>query len=160
MALFLSDHEINDLIAEPKPLPSNYKSRIMVRPKRGHKESELDIKGYQGSDFRLIIRQSTINSFDFSVILAYVPPKSNQLFRLRRYNGKSHEHTNSIENVTFYDYHIHCATERYQSLGAREDSYAEATDKYADLQQAVKCMMQDCGFQMPPDPQGTLFEDM
>lgn len=160
MSVFLSDNEIEKLLIEIKPLPDNYRTRIQVRPKRGHKESELDIKGDQDNDFRLIIRQSTINPFDFSIILAYIPPKSNLIFRLRRYNGKSHEHTNSIENVTFYDYHIHYATERYQVLGAREDSYAEPTNEYSDLQQAVKCMIRDCGFQMPLDPQGTLFEDM
>jgi len=160
MAIFLSDNKIAALLSESKPLSANYKSKIMVRPKRGHKEAELDVKGGNGSDFRLIIRQSAINNFDFSIILAYLPPKSNQLFRLRRYNGKSHEHTNSIENDIFYDYHIHYATERYQALGAREDSYAEATDRYSDLNQAIKCMIQDCGFIVPPDPQGILFEDI
>jgi len=54
---------------------------------------------------------------DFSIILAYCPEASNQLFRLRRYNGKSHEHTNTIEADKFYNYHIHTATERYQELG-------------------------------------------
>ncbi len=159
MAVILSDEEITHLLAEAKPLPDNFRVKIQVRPKRGHRESELDIKGDNGSDFRLIVRQSLINALDFSIILTYMPPKSNQLFRLRRYNGKSHEHTNSIEDRTFYDYHIHYATARYQEIGAREDSYAEATDRYADLQQAVTCMIQDCSFQLPPNPQGQLFED-
>lgn len=160
MAIFLSDNVIEKLLKESKPLPNNYRSKIQVRPKRGHKESELDITGNEGNDFRLIVRQSNINAFDFSIILAYIPPKSTKLFRLRRYNGKNHQHTNPIEKVTFYDYHIHYATERYQALGAREDTYAKATDRYSNLHQAVNCMIQDCGFQVPPDPQGVLFEDM
>lgn len=57
--------------------------------KGGHKERELDIKGADGGDYRVILRQSISNSLDFSIILAYRPPKSNQLFRLQRYNGKA-----------------------------------------------------------------------
>ena len=54
-------------------------------------------------------------------------PQSNRVFRLRRYNGKSHEHTNPIEKEIFYDFHIHTATERYQVLeNKKEDTYAEA----------------------------------
>jgi hypothetical protein len=71
----------------------------------------LDIKGADGGDYRLVLRQSILNPLDFSIILAYRPPKSNQLFRLQRYNGKSHEHTNPIEEETFYNFHIHQATE-------------------------------------------------
>lgn len=114
MVDILSDKDIEGLIKEKKPLPDDYKTKIMVRPKRGHKERELDVNGEDGNEFRLILRQSLFNTLDFSVILAYRPPQSNILFRLRRYNGKSHEHTNPIEGKTFYEYHIHHATERYQ----------------------------------------------
>ena len=69
-----------------------------------------------------MLRQNKINRLDFSVILAVRVPQSNLLFRLRRYNGKSHEHTNHIEGDTFYDYHIHMATERYQEIGTRKDA--------------------------------------
>ena len=58
------------------------------------------------------MRQNRINLLDFSVILAVRVPQLNQVFRLRRYNGRSHEHTNQIESVTFHDFHIHFATER------------------------------------------------
>jgi hypothetical protein len=126
----------------------------------GHKERELDIKGADGEDYRLILRQSIFNPLDFSIILTYRPPKSNQLFRLQRYNGKSHEHTNPIEGETFYDFHIHQATEKYQEIGAREDTFAKPTDRFADFQQAIACMFKDCGFEMPFDSQGRLFEEI
>jgi hypothetical protein len=160
MAAVFSDEDIERLINEKKPLPSDFRSRIQTRPKSGHKERELDIKGDEGSDFRLIFRQSDFNLLDFSIILAYRPPKSNLLFRLRRYNGKSHEHTNPVEGDTFYDFHIHEATERYQEVGAREDTYAEATELFADFQQAISCMLKDCGFEVVQDPQGRLFEEV
>ena len=133
MADILSDREVEQLLKETKPLEKDYRARIQIRPKTGHKERELDVKGVNGSDFRLILRQSAYNPLDFSVILAYRPPNSNQLFRLWRCNGKSHEHTNTIEQKKFYDFHIHKATERYQQIGAREDAYAEPTDKYSDI---------------------------
>lgn len=82
---------------------------------------------------------------DFSVIIALVPFKTNQLFRLRRYNGKSHEHRNKIEKASpFYDYHIHTATERYQNLGTDEDAYAEPCDRYHNTETALQCLINDC----------------
>ena len=106
-------------------------------PKRGHLERHMDIAGVATSQFRLIFRQSRENPLDFSIILAVRVPQSSRLFRLRRYNGKSHEHTNHIEGVTFYDFHIHFATERYQETGAREDTFAEPTDRYSDIEGAL-----------------------
>jgi len=135
-------------------------AKIRTRPKRGHHESELDVRSTNGNEFRLIMRQNAFNPLDFSIILAYRPPESSQLFRIRRYNGKSHEHTNSIEMETFYSYHIHMATERYQGLGSREDTYAQPTDRFADYHQALRCMLEDCGFQLPVNPQGSLFEEL
>lgn len=153
MAVRYSDQEIQKLIAERKPLPQNYRSLIQLKPKLGHKEYKLDVKGNDGSDFRLTFRQSISNSLDFSVILGYYPMGTNQLFRLRRYNGKSHEHKNKIEKEKFYDFHIHMATERYQELGRREDSYAKPTDRFADLYIALQCMLDDCGFDVLEDLQ-------
>jgi len=72
---------------------------------------------------------------------------------LRRYNGP-HEHTNSIEGTTLNDFHFHTATERYQKLGAKEDSFAEVTSRHWNLDSAIKCLLEDCGFDpLPPSPQ-------
>lgn len=147
------------MIQERKPLPGNYRSLVQLRYKRGHKERELNVHGAQGTSYRIILRQSNYNALDFSVILAVNPADSNQLFRLRRYNGKSHEHTNQIEGDTFYDFHIHHATERYQESGSREDAFAEVTDRYADFQTALRCMLDDCGFELPHDDQMEISEE-
>lgn len=160
MPIQLTDSEIAALIAEPKPLPDDYQSRMQIKPKRGHKERELDFTGENGSDFRLILRQSLFNVLDFSIILSFLAPKTNHLFRLRRYNGRSHEHTNALEAETFYEFHVHTATERYQlESGGREDTFAEPTDKYSDFQGAIHCMLRDCTFILPAAPQGNLFEE-
>jgi hypothetical protein len=157
MAAQLTDAEIAALLAERKPLARDFWSRLQPKEKRGHKERELDVAGESGTEFRLIVRQSVVNPLDFSVILAHRPAGTNQLFRLRRYNGRSHEHTNPIERQTFYDFHVHTATERYQELGLREDTYAEPADRFSDLEEALRCMLKECGFDGPEDPQASLF---
>lgn len=159
MAAKYSDDEIAKMIAARKQLPADYKSCTKLRDKRGHKESFLDVAGDDGNSFRLILRQGMFNILDFSIILAVAIPDSNQLFRLRRYNGKSHEHSNEIEKNTFYDFHVHMATERYQDLGAREDTFAETSGKFNDYHSALRCMFEECGFELPYDPQQQLFEE-
>lgn len=106
------------------------------------------MQGIEGSRFIVIVRQAEANPLDFSVILACYPGKSNERFRLRRYNGKSHTHSNKLEREgPFYDFHIHQATERYQDAGFKEDAYATPTDRYADFHQALNCLVADCGFE-------------
>jgi len=147
MTIQLTDKEIGSLLAEPKILPDNFRAAAKLKPKRGHKEYEIGLTGAKGNTFLLKFRQNEINTLDFSVILIYIPKGSNQHFRLRRYNGKSHEHTNKIEGNTFYGFHIHTATERYQQLGLDEDAFAEPTeDTYAGFQAATDCMIRDCAF--------------
>ena len=160
MAGTYSDTEIAQLIQERKPMPADWRSRMRLRPKRGHSERDIDVTGDGGGEFRLILRQNAINRLDFSIILAVAVPQSNQLFRLRRYNGKSHEHTNHIEGDTFYDFHIHQATERYQAIGTREDAYAQATDRYGDLHEALRCLIDDANLEIPPDAQASLFGEV
>ena len=158
MATILTDPEIASLLVEPKPLPQDYLAKMVTKGKRGHRERELELTGADGSVFRVILRQSNFNVLDFSVILAHQVPESTQLIRLRRYNGKSHEHTNSLEGDKFYGFHIHEATLRYQQeSGEREDGFARLTDRYADFQGALNCMLSDCGFVFPVDVQSQLF---
>ena len=159
MPVIYPDQDIESLVQEVKPAPADWHRRVRLRPKRGHDERHLDLAGMTGNEFRLILRQSRINPLDFSVVLAVRVPRSSQIFRLRRYNGRSHEHTNQIERMTFYDFHIHFATERYQELGAREDAYAEPTDRYCDFRGALRCLGDDVNLEIPPEPQRDLFEE-
>ena len=153
--IILSDKDIDVLMREPKPFPENYQSLFQAKPKRGHNEKEISIARGDGSQFKVILRQNQINAFDFSLILGYVPPKTSKtgMFKLRRYNGKSHPHTNTIEKQTFYDFHIHQATERYQRAGFHEDTYAEPYPGYANIQEALDCFIKDCNIVLPADNQ-------
>jgi hypothetical protein len=149
----LSDSEIDDLIAETKRLPERFNEHLRLRSKRGHKEAQLDVIGENDSLFGIVLRQNLQNSLDFTAILTYLIPNTNVLFRLRRYNGKSHEHTNRLERERFYDFHIHMATERYQLSGLREDAYAQPTHRYSDLSGALTCLLEDGAFIYPDNYQ-------
>jgi len=153
MPVMLDDTRIEELLHEHKRLPDHYERLYNPKHKRGHKQAELDVVGQDGSRFRIIVRQSAVDPLDFSVILAYYVPRTNVLFRLRRYNGKFSVHTNRIEGTSFFDFHIHYATERYQAKGFDEDAYAESTARYADLHSALACLMKDCGFILPDSGQ-------
>jgi hypothetical protein len=149
MEIFLSDKEITELINEEKIINSEVSELLKMKIKKAHKENELTINRLDGSCFKIIIRQNTENQLDFSVILGYIPPNRNDVFILRRYNGKSHEHTNRIEKEKpFYDYHIHSGTERYQEEGPREEYFAEATSRYADIHGALNCLINDCNIKL------------
>lgn len=115
--IILNNVEISNLIQERKEFPPNYEILFQTKDKKGHKEQEITLPRSDGSQFKVIVRQNRINLLDFSLILGYMPPKTTALIRLRRYNGKSHQHTNKIERETFYDFHIHQTTERYQAAG-------------------------------------------
>ncbi len=103
-----------------------------------------------------MLRQNIMNALDFSAIFGYHMPGSSRVFRLRRYNGK-HYHTNRIEQETISGFHIHQATERYQAIGAKEDAFAENTDRYSTLSDALNCLLEDCKFVPPEDGQSSLF---
>lgn len=152
MAVTYTDDAITALIGQHKPLPAGWRKQMRWSTKRGHREAGLEVTAESGDEFRLIFRQNTVNVLDFSVILGVRVPQSNRLFRLLRYNGRSHEHTNRIEGDTFYDFHVHRATERYQQIGADEEAYAESDSRYCDFNGALNCMLTDAGF-VDPQPQ-------
>jgi len=145
----LSDDQIADLIRESKPIPPGLCPLEKMSLRNHHKRRDFDIEAESRNNFAVAIRQSTLNMLDFSVILGYKLPGSFTVFRLRRYNGKSHHHTNTIEKEAFYDFHVHKATERYQKLGFKEEHFAVRTSGYYDLESAIQCLLTDCGFRHP-----------
>ena len=146
----LTDEEIAELIEEPKPIPQGLRPFTRLTERNLHRRRDYEIMSESGHSFVIAVRQSILNTFDFSAILGYKLPGVNTIFRLRRYNGKSHYHTNTIENERFREFHIHKATERYQrNSGTKEDHFAVIDRRYFDLDGAVECMLTDCGFRSP-----------
>ncbi|MBW6517583.1 MAG: hypothetical protein K0A89_03675 [ANME-2 cluster archaeon] len=142
----LSDSEIQVLINDVKLFSSKNLNEIRLKNKenRAYREYDLDVRSNSGKNFRLRIRENTLNVFDFSVILIYVDEKR-KYHILRRYNGK-HIHKNQIEKNKFRDFHIHKATQRYPEAGFRIDGYAEVTDAYNNWKDALTKMLIDCNF--------------
>ncbi|HVA80929.1 MAG TPA: hypothetical protein VNF29_08390 [Candidatus Binataceae bacterium] len=143
---------IAELLQRPKLLPRNWRSRLAlrVRPELSQKTASITLRA-NDDEFRLSIRQSTINELDFSVIVMYRPPLENRWMRLRRYKGLHGvgEHRNRLEHQKIRGVHIHTATLRYQEHGFREEAYAEETNLYSEVHGAIKLMLSDCHFIEP-----------
>lgn len=150
-----TDDEIKELLLEPKK-PLSGKLKLRFKSKGAHNEQDIELIGENGNRFRLMLRQSKLNTLDFSVILAYCPSETSKDFRLCRYNGK-HQHSNRVEGTSLFDYHIHFATERYQGAGAKEEAYAEPTDRYSDLDSALRCILTDCYINLSNEKTRSLF---
>lgn len=41
-----------------------------------------------------------------------------------------------------------------------EDAYAEPSKRFSDFHSAVNCLLSDCGFELPENPQRNLFEEV
>src|SRR5579859_5715913 len=100
MSVSFSDSEIDHLVWLKKPLPDNWQYRLRnLRSKLelSQKRASLIVRTGEG-DFRIMIRQSTINPLDFSVVLGFKRPRESRWFILRRYNGQHPgEHRNRLE---------------------------------------------------------------
>jgi hypothetical protein len=152
MPILLSDEEIEELVLEPKLMPDGLCTpKMAVRNSHRHKSYEIPCDS--GHLFVVKIRESCVNPMNFSVILGNMLPGVYTVFRLKRYNGKSHFHSNPLENEKFYDFHVHQATARYQRPGFNEDHYAVPTQRFCNLQTALGCLVDECGF--PPPFKGT-----
>lgn len=154
MSLFYTDEQIQAMIGEPKPITQEQYAELYRLPKtkKQHKEQNIELQRSADADtyFLIILRLNKINPLDFSAILAIGFYSNNNIFKLRRYNGKSHRHQNKIEGNLMYNFHIHTATERYQLDGyPKEESYAEITNRYNDIHSALRCMIEDCNIILP-----------
>ncbi len=148
---FLTNEQIQDLIDEPKQIDCSAVSLLRnMKIKSGRASSHFahsrrfPRQNGEG-DWLIYLRRNKLNPLDFSCGLGFIPQGRNQAFMLRRYNGKSHEHTNRLEEQPpFYDFHIHQATETYQHSFYHDEHYAMPTDRYADLNEAFRCLVADC----------------
>ena len=109
-------------------------------------------------EWRLYMRFNSKYPMDFSCGLQFIPENRKQAFTLRRYNGKNHPHTNLLEKEkTFRDFHIHIATEKYQNSKYSEEHYAEPTDRYGELKEALECLFNDCKIEEEIEAQQEMF---
>ena len=148
---FLTDKEIQDLINEPKKMDRSANSILQGMKIKSGRAASMQQNSYQfprsngEGEWSIYLRLSKLNGLDFSCGLGFIPKGRKQVFTLMRYNGKNHQHTNQLEDeTTFYDFHIHIATEKYQKSSYDDEHYAMPTDRYADLNMAFRCLLNDC----------------
>jgi len=158
MPRIIADVEIQQLLDEEKPLPSNWENRLRLMPKarQAFTQRDYSLRLPNGHEFKLFLRGNRLYPLDFSVILVFKDLDSTE-YILRRHNGTHpSRHTNDYEkrlNLPNAElpvcFHRHLATERYQKAGLRIDGYAEQAFDYNDIQSAQDAMIRDAKFVMP-----------
>lgn len=156
MSIFFSDQEIKAFIQERKVLPDNWTNKFKKRMNRGYTEHYQNITGEDENIFRIIVKKGDFSKSLFSVLLVVRIPDSKKYFPLCRYNGSNHQHTNKIEGELITGFHIHTATERYQSK-KNVFGYAQSTTRYSDVNGALQCLFEDANFEEPFGLQISLF---
>jgi hypothetical protein len=160
LSRILSDIEIQQLLAEPKPLSPNWENRLRLTPKaqEAFSQRSLPLQLSNGHEFTLVLRGNRLSPLDFSVILVFKDVDGSD-YILRRHNGvHPSTHTNEYEKRLSLPnaelpicFHRHLATERYQRAGLRIDGYAERANDYSDIRTAQEAMIHDAGFVVPPN---------
>lgn len=168
MTRILSDVEIQQLLAEPKPLSPYWESRtrLIIKAQEAFSQRTLSLPLTNGHEFSLVLRSNRLDPRDFSVILVFKDADGSE-YILRRHNGAHpSKHTNEYEKRlnlpnSFLPicFHRHLATERYQKAGLKIDGYAEQTTDYSDIITAKDTMIRDAGFVLPQILQPPLFGD-
>jgi hypothetical protein len=158
MASF-TDSDIKRFIEEPKTLPLDWVSKMKCVEKNLHKELSIDVRGdlelknendeIKTNMYKILLRQHKIDSLNFTAIFSFYLPYTGGILNMKRYCGKYHQHTNKIEGTELpIDFHIHTITHRYQKSSFENDTFAEITNRYNDLNGALNCLLKDCNFKL------------
>ena len=117
---------------------TNPGARWHEKPGR-HRQQNFTAETESGVVFRIYLRQNLDDDQDFSCGLA-LHRRGGKPLSLVRYNGPSHVH-----GEIRYRCHIHRATAEAMTAGRKVDGHAEATDRYRILDEALACLVADCG---------------
>lgn len=138
-----------NMIEEEKVLHDDIRDSLKLKNKSNYRYKECDIRARTpesadrpGKNFIITVKANIIESTDFSIILMYLDGDGTR-YVLRRYNG-IHPHTNKIERIKIYGFHIHTGTERYQREYDKIDGFAEITTLYNNWKDAFDLMRSDC----------------
>src|SRR3989344_3906188 len=149
----ITDLEIEGYVQERKYLPQNYRTPTL-RNINGHGRAKFSVEGERGNSYQIDIRVNQRNPLDFSIIFSVI--LAGNEFRLRRYNGNHPSpHTNKLEGNRIRSFHIHKATERYQTNGFKEEAFAEITTRYYDWNTALNACYNDNNILERPHPNQT-----
>ena len=135
-----SEAELEALRSVPKRV-TNPRARWLNKPRArpSHRQRCYQVSGDSDDEsrFEVYMRQNMHDRADFSCGILYLP-RGGQPLTLARYNGPSHEHGDIV-----YRPHIHRASERAMAEGRKAEYYAAETDRFAFLDGALVCLMED-----------------
>jgi len=139
--LIFTDEQIEALLRAPKRV-LNPGARWKLQ--RGANQKNFELESDDGKQFTLYLRQNIRVASNFSCGLLLRHPQGP--VTLTRYNGSDHDHDNplDIDTRVLAACHIHVATERYMRMGRKPEHFAESTDRYTDLQGALRSLVEDC----------------
>jgi hypothetical protein len=139
----VNDTEIARLISLPK--------KITEAPSKAWKEDSfqrrkdfcLESADNGGERFRAFARQSTAFPENFSIGLEFEPQDGQDAIILIRCNG-AHGDFNGKSNPEHphFHHHVHRASSRAIDRGERAEKYAERTDQFADVKQAMRFFLE------------------
>lgn len=140
MAKGLTNTEIDLLKILPKYLTKPMRHKWITNLK----VKQLSIELYGGDHlFKIYMRQSVLDEDNFSCGVSLVVNGNNDI-TLARYNGSSHVHVNKCDGRRFdFECHIHMANEESLKASKKIENYAEPTNRYTNLQGAIKCVLSD-----------------
>lgn len=140
----LTDSEAELIVNCPKEIDCDIRSILVIDKMRldnGQYRRNIELHN-PSFRLRMTIRQLAEDPLDFSIILFYESDKRHT-YIIRRYNGDHGIHHNRLSGEDIRGPHIHKITEQYQLSGYREDGYADATDRYKTINQAVALFVSD-----------------
>lgn len=140
----LPDSEAEMIVNCPKEINCDLRSILSIdrmRLDNGQYRRDIELNNPKFK-LRMTIRQLAEDPIDFSVILFFESDEG-YTYIIRRYNGDHGIHHNRLSGENIRGPHIHKITEQYQLGGYREDGYAEPTDGYKTINQAVALFVSD-----------------
>lgn len=149
----LSDDLIAHLLSMPKVVIT---PRVKPKVQKRSEQANYRVESIDGAkSFELYTRQNQLDPDHFSCGLVFYPA-SGEKVTLTRYNGSNHVHFNRLEGGEriVNRCHIHKATCRYMEAGDKCEKYAETTERYSTMHEALACLLGDCnisGFELPDD---------
>lgn len=162
--IILTDEQIERLLGTPKKAIS---PNARWKTQRGSRQRNYDLESEDGKlRFTLYLRQNERIKESFSCGLLYLHAGGDKV-TLARYNGSDHPHYNPLDSTRADNHcHIHRATERYMAAGRKSEHYAESTDRYTDLDGALRAIVYDCKIsgirlanQQPEDDNDEAYDD-
>ncbi len=142
----LTEQEIQDLIGLPKSIVGKNPAKD-YREENGQRRCDLELESSDGTGraFTVFVRQNIRLPGNFSVGLRYVVNRGKlATVTLARYNGPHGEHSHAPDGHYSLP-HIHYITEAEIETGHRQpqENHRELTDKYANLEDALRVFFRD-----------------